>query len=486
MGCGVLAVVLNKEGRMLEDCVKTGLKALQHRGETSCGVSFGRMRGFGLETRKSMGLVSGSSIFNAPIVGDMAIGHTRYTTSSGANIQNAQPIELTSKSGIKYAISHNGNIANSEELRSMLRLPEGISDTVILGHLLGESLCASELNHDAIRAELDKALGSYSLAIAISGPDSKVIAIRDPLGYMPLSVGSNQDGFFVASETVAFGPKYLNAINREVKPGEMVVITNAGMSSYQLLVHKPPLVGESPLLDAWRMDILGQFCTFQAPYMMNAASKIGGQNVYVIRERIGSRIAQVHRPKVDFVVPVPDSGRSVANGYSQASGLSIREGLLKDRYEGKRGFMQDGQEKREEVINKKLNVIDAVVEGKNILVMDDSLVRGSTAKRTVYDLRAAGAREVHMAFSFPPVVSQCYYGIDFYDAQLAARPYRNMPPEELNAAIATLIDANSVYYATIEDLVYAIGQPRSQLCVACLTEKYVQDIKSQTEEFRKR
>ncbi len=468
MGCGVLGIVLNKKSDTLPIHAREGLRILNHRGETSHGFSYLGEDGR-LVTRKSMGLVSDSRIFDEPFSGSLLIGHTRYTTSSESNLQNAQPIHLTSRSGVEYALSHNGNIANSGELKAMLRLDRaGISDTVVLGNLLGDSVCAAHLDLDPIRAELSRVVGSYSLAIAVAGPDPKLIALRDGHGYMPLSVGSNQDGFFVASETVALGKKYLNAIHRPVNPGEMVVIGRHGMNSYQLL---PPQQR--------------QHCMFQWVYKCRPDSEFEGRNVYMVRRDLGFRMAGRYRPDVDCVVPVPESGIAFSYGYSQARGIPLEMGLVKDRYERKRSFMQEGPASRKTVLDRKLNVIGAVVAGKSILIMDDSLVRGLTTTKTIFDLRAEGAKEVHVAFSCPPIISQCHFGVDFYNRDLVARQYSGMAPEDLNAAIARRIGADSVYYARLDDLVAAIGIPESDLCISCLTGKYVQEIRPESEESRK-
>lgn len=472
MACGVLGVVLNEKSERLHANAKVGLSILNHRGETSHGLSFlDEINGVPqLVTRKSMGLVKDSKIFNDSISGRVLIGHTRYTTSSGSNLNNAQPIRFVSKSGVEYAVSHNGNIANSGELKAMLRIEEkGISDTVILGTLLGESLTAPEMNPASIKAELGKAVGSYSLVALVASKDPKIIAIRDSYGYMPLSVGSNQEGVFVASESLAFGKKYLNAIHRPIEPGEMVVISQSdGISSYRLFPHQQR-----------------QHCMFQWIYMCRPESVFEGSLVYEVRKRLGLKIAEHYKPDVDFFVPVPDSGNAVSCGYGQANRIPMEGALVKDRYERKRSFMQESHAHREIVVKNKLNVIGAVVEGKRILLIDDSLVRGLTMSNLIFDLRAEGAKEVHVAFSCPPIISQCYFGIDFYNQDLVARAFSSGGQEQMNIEIAKLIGADSVYYTTIDDLAWAIGLPRSSLCISCLTGEYVQDVKPESEASRK-
>jgi amidophosphoribosyltransferase len=211
-----------------------------------------------------------------------------------------------------------------------------------------------------------------------------------------------------------------------------------------------------------------------------------GSSVYELRERLGFNIAVHYRPEVDFVVPVPESGVPVGYGYSQATGVPIRMGIVRDRYESGRSFMQDNQLKREDTVNKKLNIIPAILEGKAVLLTEDSLVRGTTMKNLIEELRAAGATEVHVAFSCPPIISGCRYGIDFYDKDLTARPFRDVSRPEINREIAKRIGANSAYYQTIDGLVEALRVSRENLCLSCLTGIYVQPGSLMSEEERKK
>ena len=456
-----------------------GMSALNHRGEQAHGIAFVDSNGQ-LEIRKSRGLVRDSPIFDEEIRGGPLIGHTRYPTSSRDTMENAQPIRVYVGERTVGAMAHNGNIKNDEELKLELLKDgaldgalrdelerEGVSDTRVLGALL--ALTLQNGNEAAsVREALKRSVGSYSMVFLVAGQDPKVIAIRDPLGYMPLQVGSNGDGFFVASESVAFGRNYLNASFRDVKPGEMLMIDREGIKSVQLFESNQT-----------------QHCMFQYVYMCRPESRIEGGNIYTIRENLGAEIAGHYRPRVDFVAPIMDSGFVVASGYSRATGVPICGAVVKDRYESRRSFMQNDQNSRDMVVGKKLNVIADLVKGKSVLLMDDSLVRGTTMRKVVKEMRESGAKEVHLAVSCPPIVSQCGDGIDFYNDSLIARPFREMKPEELNRTIAKLVGVDTFYYQTIDDLARAIGLKREQLCLSCLTGIYAQPFKLKSEAERR-
>ncbi len=469
MACGVLGVALKDKDTDLRPYARVGLGTLQHRGEDSHGVAFldGSKE---LTTRKEMSLVRDSKLFDSDMQGSMLIGHTRYITSSASSMKNTQPIQLATESGLQYAISHNGNIANDRELGSLLRIEqEGISDTRALGMLFGKSIGKDTGIFESVKEDMEKVVGSYSLAILVGGSNPKLIATRDRFGYMPLFFGQNEKGFFVASESITFSKEHLDATFRPVAPGEMLVIDRNEVLTHQLFESKQR-----------------QFCMFQWVYMCSPGSEFEGTNVYLARENLGIRIANDYRPAVDFIVPVPEAGKSIAYGYNRATGIPIRTGLIRDRYESKRSFMQKDQQAREAVINKKLNVIAEVVNGKKILLLDDSLVRGTTMASTIRKLREAGAKEVHIALSCPPIISECYFGIDFYNESLIARPYKDMPRDQVNGLVASVIGADSLYYPPIEDLVDAIGIRKRDLCLSCLTGRYAQKVQPIGEEARKK
>lgn len=458
MACGVLGIVLKNEDEDLRTYAKVGLGALNHRGEDSHGVAFLNRKK--VVTGKETGLVRDSKLFDREMLSGMLIGHTRYITSSSSCIQNAQPIRLATDSGVQYAISHNGNISNDADLKSFLRIDRtGISDTVVLGTLLGRSISKYPDIFDAMREDLDRAVGSYSLAILIGGKNPKLIATRDRFGYMPLFFGQNDRGFFVASEPVALSSDRLDAPCRPIAPGELLVMDKKGVETYQLFESKQR-----------------QFCMFQWVYMCRPDSQFEGTNVYEARENMGFRIANNYRPDVDCVVPIPDSGVSLGYGYSNATGVPIRMGLVKDRYESKRSFMQGNQQARVAVVSKKLSAIREVLAGKRVLLTDDSIVRATTIARTIKKVRAAGAVAVHVAVSCPPIISECYYGVDIYNNELAAREHMGKPLKEIDRLIAKKVGADSIYYPTIKHLVHSIGIRERDLCLSCLNGKYVQQI----------
>lgn len=456
MACGVLGVVLKEDSDKLGSYAKLGLGALNNRGETAHGLAFLRKDGT-LESRKSMGLVRDSRIFDESIFGGMLIGHTRYITSSINSPENTQPIMFELESGDKAAISHNGNINNDKELRKLLGMEqEGVSDTKTLGVLLSKSL-QKENEIDSLRQELGKAVGSYSLAILVSGSNPKVVAIRDPFAIMPLSWGENEDAYFIFSESTAAGSNYLNSTSNNIAGGEMVVIDRKGVTRHQLFEQKK-----------MRFDM------FQYVYMGRPETVFEGQSVYTVRKRFGTEIAKHYKPEVDMVVPIMDSGYYVALGYNQATGLRVEAAIVKDRYESRRSFMQNEQKSRGEVAKKKLNVIPQAVEGMRVLLIDDSIIRGNQLKPLVDALKKAGAKEVHLAVSCPPIISQCPYGIDFYDEELIARPYKDRPVEEIEKLVAKKMGLDSMYYQRIDGLTAGIGLPKDKLCLGCLTGEYPQ------------
>ncbi|MDE1859874.1 MAG: amidophosphoribosyltransferase [Candidatus Micrarchaeota archaeon] len=448
-------------------------KSINHRGETSHGLAY--LSGDSIISVHEQGLIRDSPIFkqgHPEIKGNILIAHNRYPTSSGNDRENDQPFQYVSPQGTPYALGHNGNIANDGELRALIPGNAGGSDTKVLGELSGKSIDAGKDMPGSIKEVLGNALGSYSLTFLIGGNNPMVVAIRDPLGYMPLSVGENGKGFYVASESIAFN--HFNAQNREVNPGEMVIIDRSGMTSHQLFEQEQT-----------------QYCMFQWVYILHSTSIFEGTNAYIVRDRLGAKMAERYSPEVDFVMPVPDSGRAAAQGYANARGIPLLEGIMKERYESKRSFIQDEQLDRQGVIKRKLSIIKSVVEGKDILVIDDSLVRGNTAPYLIKMLREAGAREIHMAFACPPIVSQCAYGVDFYNSQLFARQFMNgkidmnWPDSTFNEHIAQKLGVSSVYYNTIGDLVESIGKSEESLCLSCLTGEYKQDIVLQTQAARR-
>ncbi len=465
--CGVIAAYAKGEGGVLAS-LYDGLCALQHRGQESVGVSTYRDE---LRTVKSLGLVSESPIFSQAIDGFVGIGHNRYSTTGRNTLENAQPFEMTSRSDVRYALAFNGNITNYFELREQLSKEyvfETTSDAELLGYLLGRELgekpVGQILEENARRIE-----GAYSVVMLIADSSGKAVAFRDPLGFRPLCLGENQGGWYAASESVAFADCYMNAkLLRDVAPGEVVVIDEDGFHSERIF--------NSPLHAR---------CMFEWVYFARPDSVIDGVPVYTVRERLGQLLAEDYRPQADIVVPVPDSGRSAATGFSIASGIPVKEGFQKDRYIDRRTFIMPEQRERESTAAKKLNPIRLALEGKRVLLVDDSIVRGTSMRRYVQGLKANGAKEIHVAVSCPPLLDWCPYGIDFYEGELIAAKYRK-PLEEICSLVAEEVQADSLRYNSVESLVQAIGLPRDQLCLACLTREYPTHVALRTREERKR
>ncbi|MGA3020432.1 MAG: amidophosphoribosyltransferase [Candidatus Micrarchaeales archaeon] len=461
---------MHKDGEKILPYARVGLDASNHRGEEGLGIGFVNPETGKIEVRREMGLVRDSHVFDKRIFGSLLIGHTRYRTSSTCSMENLQPIPFSLKDGTTAAISHNGNITNDRELlkKVLKKEQKGISDTKVIGMLLGQNL-GKKKDVDAVRESLSRVVGSYSMVVLVGGERPRVLVIRDPYGYMPLRIGRNRDGFFVASESVAFGNKYLNAASRDVAPGEMVVMDQKGMVTYQLFERKRE-----------------QHCMFQAVYMYRPDSQFEGKSVAEIREKLGFEVAGRYRPDVNIIIPIPETGWDIGLGYSRATGIPIRRGVVRDRYESGRSFMRGDQLSREKVVNRKLNVIPEIVRGKHVLITEDSLVRGTTMKGMINEIRAAGAEEIHVAFSCPPITDECRYGIDFYNDKLIARSFKGRPAEEINREIAKEIGADSVYYQTMDGLIDALAVSREKLCLSCLTGVYVQPGSFMTEEERKK
>lgn len=426
------------------------LYALQHRGQESAGIAV--HDGTRVSTLKGMGLVP--DVFNRgdiqKLKGSVGIGHVRYSTTGGSKIENCQPLLVSFKSGT-IAIAHNGNLVNSRELRTELEKEGRIflsdSDTEVIAHLLVKKLMHSDLD-EAVRELMKRLVGSYSLVILM---DNTLVAIRDPLGIKPLCIGHIDNGYMVSSESAAID--ILNGVFiRDIAPGEMLIIKNGEYESKQLVRSKN-----------------SAHCVFEYIYFARPDSVIDGKFVYNVRMQIGKTLFSEHPAKADIVSPVPDSGITAAIGFSKRSGIDYMEGLMKNRYIG-RTFIMPGQDMRETAVRLKLNTIKPNIEGKNVVLVDDSIVRGTTSRRIIDLMRKSGARELHMRVASPPIISPCYLGID-----MATR-------EELVAAhkavkgVEAVINADSLGYISIDGLVSSIGIPRDDLCLGCLTGAYPVEI----------
>jgi amidophosphoribosyltransferase len=447
--CGVVGLVTTGEAAPL---LYYALHALQHRGQESAGMSVHDER---TRTHKAMGLVDG--VFHGDVLaalpGRCGIGHVRYATTGASRLENAQPVVVESAVGT-LALAHNGDVVNSARIREDLTA-EGwafttTNDTEVALRLIAHELAQTD-NHDrAIRNVMRQLTGSYCFVLLVG---DAVYAIRDPLAIKPLCYGElpHGAGWIVASESTA-----LNVLDgkltRDVMPGEILEITKDGVRS-----HPAPATGEVA------------HCMFEYVYFARADSVIDRKPVHDVRTRIGLRLAKEAPAEADVVVPVPDSGRTHALGYARGTGIPFAEGLMKNRYVG-RTFIMPDQNARDVGVKMKLNPVRSVVEGARVVLVDDSIVRGTTMRRIVAMLREAGAREVHVRIGSPPITSPCYLGIDMNTRkQLVAS---NHSVDE----IAKLIGADSLVYISLEGLQEAIGHEPRDLCTGCLTGVYPVDV----------
>jgi amidophosphoribosyltransferase len=442
--CGVFGIYGHTEAANLS---YLGIHALQHRGQESAGIA--SWDGRRIHLHKAMGLVG--DVFTqqaiAGLPGTSAIGHTRYSTAGQSNLANAQPMVARTTAG-QIAVAHNGNLVNYEELKSDLErkgaLFQGSSDTEVIVHLLAHQRDGSV--EERIRGALANVRGAYSLLFLT---EKGVVAVRDPLGFRPLVLGRLRNGATVfASETCALDLIEAEYI-REIEPGEMVVVDDKGLRTVQTL----------PKQRAGK-------CIFELIYFARPDSQVFSRSVYATRKALGKRLAIEQPVQADVVVPVPDSGVAAALGYSEQSGIPYDMGLIRSHYVG-RTFIEPSQSIRHFGVKLKLNPVPHVVKGKRVVVVDDSIVRGTTSRKIVKMLRDAGAREVHLRISAPPTRWPCYYGID--------TPVRS----ELIAAshtvdeIARYVTADSLGYLSKEGMHEAAkAEPRS-FCDACFTGEYL-------------
>ncbi len=448
--CGVAAIYGHSEASKL---AYLSLYALQHRGQESAGIA--SSNGERLELHKAMGLVS--DIFTADalarVPGSLAIGHTRYSTTGDSALLNAQPIRVECSKG-QIALAHNGNITNAHEIRSHLEglgsIFQTTSDTEVIVHLIARS--KEETLESAMSDSLRRIEGAFSLVMLT--PD-RIFAVRDPRGFRPLVMGRisgkathQADAIVFASETCAFdliGATY----EREVKPGELVIVGPEG-------VHSRFYASQQPMSS----------CVFEHVYFSRPDSTVFGRPVQQSRDAMGRQLALESPVVADIVIPVPDSGVTAAMGFSHESGIPIQFGLIRNHYVG-RTFIEPEQRVRDFGVKLKLNPVRHVIEGKRVVLIDDSIVRGTTSRKIVRMVRDAGAKEVHMRISCPPTVSSCYYGVDTPSKnQLIAA---NKSVDE----IREYIGADSLAYLSLEGLRKAAGESEEvRYCTACYTGKY--------------
>src|SRR5213083_729426 len=447
--CGVIAIYAHPEAEKL---AYLGLHALQHRGQESAGIV--TSDGMTLHPYKAMGLVA--DIFTEEVLsqlhGTLAIGHTRYSTAGDSALLNAQPILVQSNKG-RVALAHNGNLVNAPDIRARLETQGSIfqtnSDTEVIVHLI--ALSKEHTLPEAMADALRRVEGAFSLVMI--SPD-RIFAARDPRGFRPLAMGripqqegQKQDTIVFASETCAFdliGATY----EREVKPGELVVVGPEGITSRFYTSAAPQ-----------------SSCIFEHVYFSRPDSLVFGRAVQESREELGRQLAREAPAEADIVVPVPDSGVTAAMGYASESGIPFRFGLIRNHYVG-RTFIEPRQSVRDFGVKLKLNPVRSILEGRRVVLIDDSIVRGTTSRKIVRMVRSAGAREVHMRISCPPTVSPCFYGVD--------TPRRS----ELIAATHTLdeirkyLDADSVAYLSLDGLTDAVNGGKSKYCTSCYTGVY--------------
>ena len=449
--CGVVAIYSHPEAETL---AYLGLHSLQHRGQESAGIV--SSDGMALHIHKSMGLVA--DIFTekklSRIRGTLAIGHTRYSTTGDSALLNAQPIMVQSNKG-QVALAHNGNLTNALELRTQMEARGSIfqtsSDTEVIVHLIAQS--REHTLPEAIADALQRVEGAYSLVMI--SPD-RIFAARDPRGFRPLAMGRieaqgdrRQDTIVFASETCAFdliGAKY----EREVKPGELVIVGPDGPPSSRFFASALPQSS----------------CIFEHVYFSRPDSRVFGRPVQESREQLGRELAIEAPADADLVVPVPDSGVTAAMGYAAESGIPLRFGLIRNHYVG-RTFIEPQQSVRDFGVKLKLNPVRSLLEGKRVVLIDDSIVRGTTSKKIVRMIRNAGATEVHMRISCPPTISPCFYGVD------TPRKKELIAANNTVDQIRQYIGADSLAYLSIEGLKKACHDgEKTTYCTACYTGKY--------------
>ena len=452
--CGVFGIQGHDEAANI---AYLGLHSLQHRGQESAGLVAGDRD---LRRHVAMGLVSDA--FNRDVLarlpGRSAIGHVRYSTAGSSELRNAQPF-LFDYSGGSIAIAHNGNLVNAQELRARLEAAGSIfqtsSDTEVIVHLMAQAREPDVLGK--LKAALAQVQGAYSLVIQDDG--GHLIGARDPYGFRPLVIGRLKDAYVLSSETSSFDLIEAEFI-RDVEPGEIVIVHDGGLT-----------------LDRVGPPAPNKFCVFEHVYFARPDSLVNGRSVYKAREAMGMALAREQPAIGDVVIPVPDSGVPAAIGYARQAGIPFEMGLIRSHYVG-RTFIEPQDSIRHFGVRLKLSPVRAAVDGKRVIVVDDSLVRGTTSRKIVKMLRAAGAREVHMRISAPPTTHPCFYGID--------TPTRS----ELLASSHTLdeitryITCDSLGYLSHEGMMRAVGAPPSGdgYCSACFTGNYPVAVGTRTTE----
>ncbi len=443
--CGVFGVFA--PGRDVARFAYFGLYALQHRGQESAGIA--TCEGGHITTLRELGLVS--QVFDEEklraLAGDMAIGHVRYSTTGGGAWENAQPVWRDD--GRELALAHNGNLTNAVALHNELRENglelRGTSDSEIIAALLSSYKDENgSYIEDAVAAVMPRLEGAFSTVVMTK---HAIVAFRDPHGVRPLALGKLDERFVVASESCAFDIIGAQMI-REVRPGEMVSLTEGGLEMRQVIDDGTPAM-----------------CVFEHIYFARPDSRLENKVIQQSRGRMGEILAKEAPVDADLVISVPDSGNPAANGFSRATGIPQDDGLIKNRYVA-RTFIQPGQELRKRGLRMKFNPLPEIVAGQRVVVVDDSIVRGNTTRQIVGMLKEAGAKEVHLRISSPPIRHPCHYGIDMSTREEMIAHDREV------AEIAAELGADSLAYLSIEGVYEAIGVPPERHCDACFTGSY--------------
>jgi amidophosphoribosyltransferase len=440
--CGVFGIYGHTEAANL---TYLGLYALQHRGQESVGIA--TSDGERLRMHKAMGYVADnfSEDTFATLSGTSAIGHVRYSTAGESGLKNAQPILIDCAHG-EVAVGHNGNLVNAQDLRDRL-VDEGsifqtTSDTEVLLHLYARSKAPTV--EDALIESVTQAQGAFSLVFLTK---DKLVAIRDPHGFRPLTLGRLGDAYIVCSETCA-----LDLIDatwvRDVEPGEVLVIGASGAKSYHPF-HPAPAA----------------HCIFEHVYFSRPDSYVFGQSVNEVRTELGRRLAREAPVEADVIVPIPDSGVCAATGFAEESGTPLRVGLIRNHYVG-RTFIEPHQSIRHFGVRVKLNPVRSILQGKRVVLVDDSIVRGTTSRKIVKMVRAAGASEVHMRISCPPTISPCFYGVD------TPRRAELIGATHSIEEIRRYIGADTLSYLSLDGMLSSVGTARSSYCTSCYTGQY--------------
>ena len=454
--CGVVGISADYD---VAPSLYTALMIIQHRGQESAGISV--FNGASIDTLKGNGLVN-LALPKADVqaaVGHVGVGHVRYSTTGSKSIVNAQPLTVMTNFGT-VAVAHNGDITNFAELKDRY-MKEGWtfltdSDSELVTKLLGKYMTMYNDPVKAIRAAMRELDGAYALTILIN---DRLFAIRDPYGFRPLCLGRLDGGYIAVSESAAIDALHGEFV-RDIEPGEICEITKDTFKIY-------PAVGQHPKA----------YCMFEWVYFARPDSVIDGSEVYEVRRRIGEILARECPADVDLVMPIPDSGRAHAIGYSAATGIPYEEGFMKNRF-AERTFIMPDQKQREQAVSMKMNPIRSTVSGKRIMIIDDSIVRGTTLKKLIQMLRSAGAKEIHVRIGSPPIIAPCYYGVDMKTRDQFIATKHSV--EE----IRQIIGADSLGYISIEGLVEAIGFKEADLCLACVNGKYPTSIPGEVHRFQ--